>query len=101
MFTNVSDKEVNPAVQKSEQMLMIRLQQYRRIKLHHPIPNHQRSLSEKKKAKVTHKIPELTAGGDDDAEIATLTKLLVWSSSKFTATPNPLRKATGKAIRKF
>jgi hypothetical protein len=34
----------------------------------------------------------LTAGGNNDAEIVTLTKLLVWSSDKFTATPNPLKK---------
>jgi hypothetical protein len=54
-----------------------------------------------KKAKAKHKIPELTAGGNSNAEIATLTKLLVWSSNELAAMPTPLKKATGKAIRTF
>ena len=36
----------------------------------------------------------LPAGGSNEAEIATPTKELVWSSSKLTATPRPEKNAT-------
>ena len=46
-------------------------------------------------------MPAFTAGGNNDADIATPTRDAVSLSKNETTTPNPEKKATGNAIRKF
>ena len=49
----------------------------------------------------TQIMPEFTAGGRREAEIATPTRLAIWSSNSETATPRPEMNATGRAMTRF